>query len=198
MTVSDYLDDMALCTENNHSAACIIFSNFQADSDRVQLARQIIGGGVSLSDLVCKVVNRQKRCVSLFEGLLTLPNGHQTIEVVLDTLLTRSATGDIQIKLGSGVLYRIGTDYRETKILEDILRVRSQTQGRDSRAEDAVSGVLTHPVMEAFIRQKWHAARFLFHGHIRCVLYIFNELLFLTLFKDVAALHCPFLLLLAR
>ena len=74
------------------------------------MARQIIGGGVSLSDLVCKVVNRQKRCVSLFEGLLTLPNGHQTIEVVLDTLLTRSRTGEIQIKLGSGVLYRIGTD----------------------------------------------------------------------------------------
>ena len=165
---------MALCTENNHSDACIIFSNFKADSDRVQLARQIIAGGVSLSDLVCKVVNRQKRCVSLFEGLLTLPNGHLTIEVVLDTLLTRSATGDIQIKLGSGVLYRIGTDYRETKILEDILRVRSQTQGRGSRAEDAVSGVLTHPVMEAFIRQKWHVARFLFHGHIRCVLHIYS------------------------
>ena len=198
MTVSDYLDDMALCTENNHSDACIIFSNFQADSDRVLLARQIIGGGVSLSDLVCKKVNRQKRCVSLFEGLLTLPNGHLTIEVVLDTLLTRSATGEIQIKLGFGVLYRIGTDYRETKILEDILRVRSQTQGRGSRAEEAVSGVLTHPVMEAFIRQKWHVARFLFHGHIRCVLYIFDELPFLTLFKDVAALHCPFLLLLAR
>ena len=189
---------MALCTENNHSNACIIFSNFQADSDRVLLTRQIIGGGVSLSDLVCKNVNRQKRCVSLFEGLLTLPNGHLTIEVVLDTLLTRSATGEIQIKLGSGVLYRIGTDYRETKILEDILRVRSQTQGRGSRAEDAVSGVLTHPVMEAFIRQKWHVARFLFHGHNRCVLYFINELPSLTLFKDVAALHCPFLLLLAR
>ena len=189
---------MALCTENNHSDACIIFSNFQADSDRVLLARQIIGGGVSLSDLVCKIVNRQKRCVSLFEGLLTLPNGHLTIEVVLDTLLTRSATGEIQIKLGSGVLYRIGTDYRETKILEDILRVRSQTQGRGSRAEDAVSGVLTLLVMEAFIRQKWYMARFLFHGHIRCVLYILNELPSLTLFKDVAALHCPFLLLLAR
>ena len=116
------------------------------------------------------MVNKQKRCVSLFEGLLSLPNGHLTIEVVLDTLLTRSATGDIQIKLGSGVLYRIGTDYRDTKIFEDILRVRSQTQGKGSRAEDAVSGVLTHPVMEAFIRQKWHAARFLFHGHIRCVL----------------------------
>merc|ERR1719166_676231 len=120
-----------MCTENNHSNACIILSNFQAGSDRVLLARQIIGGGVSLSDLVCKIDNRQKRCVSLFEGLLTLPNGHLTIEllleVVLDTLLTRSATGEIQIKLGSGVLYRIGADYRETKILEDILRVRSQT-----------------------------------------------------------------------
>ena len=64
----------------------------------------------------------------------------------------------------SGVLYRIGTDYRETKILEDILRVRSQTQGRGSRAEGAVSGVLTHPVMEAFIRQKWHVARLPFHS----------------------------------
>ena len=189
---------MGFCTENNHSDACIIFSKFQADSDRVLLARQIIGDGVSLSDLVCQMVNKQKRCVSLFEGLLTLPNGHLTIEVVLDTLLTRSATGEIQIKLGSGVLFRIGTDYRETKILEDILRVRSQTQGRGSRAEGAVSGVLTHPVMEAFIRQKWHVARFLFHGHIRCVLYILNELPSLTLFNDVAALHCPFLLLLAR
>ena len=50
---------MALCTENNHSDACIIFSNFQADSDRVLLARQIVGGGVRLSDLVCQIVNRR-------------------------------------------------------------------------------------------------------------------------------------------
>ena len=186
---------MELCTENNHNHACIVFSNFQAHGNSVILAEQIVGCGVSLSDSIC---HEQTQSVSLFEGLLTLPNGHLTIKVVLDTLLTKTPTGDIQIKLGTGVIYRIGTDYRETKILEDILRVRSQTQGRGSRAEGAVSGVLTHPVMEAFIRQKWHTARFLFHGHIRCVLYIFNEPPFLTLLKDVAALHCPFLLLLAR
>ena len=186
---------MELCTENKHNHACIVFSNFQAHGNSVILAEQIVGRGVSLSDSIC---HEQTKSVSLFEGLLTLPNGHLTIKVVLDTLLTKTPTGDIQIKLGYGVIYRIGTDYRETKILEDILRVRSQTQGKGSRAEDAVSGVLTHPVMEAFIRQKWHVARFLFHGHIRCVLYILNELPFLTLFKDVAAFHCPFLLLLAR
>ena len=49
VTVSYYLGDMALCTENNRSNAYIIFSNFQADSERVLLARQIVGGGVSLS-----------------------------------------------------------------------------------------------------------------------------------------------------
>ena len=186
---------MELCTENNHNHACIVFSNFQAHGNSVILAEQIVGCGVSLSDSIC---HEQTQSVSLFEGFLTLPNGHLTIKVVLDTLLTKTPTGEIQIKLGSGVVYRIGTGYRETKILEDILRVRSQTQGKGSRAEDAVSGVLTHPVMEAFIRQKWHVARFLFHGHIRYVLYILNELPYLTLFKDVAALHCPFLLLLAR
>ena len=118
---------MELCTENNHNHACIVFSNFQAHGNSVILAEQIVGCGVSLSDSIC---HEQTKSVSLFEGLLTHPNGHLTIKVVLDTLLTKTSTGDIQIKLGYGVIYRIGTDYRETKILEDILRVRSQARGQ--------------------------------------------------------------------
>ena len=101
MTVSDYLGDMALCTENNHNHACIFFSNFQAHGNSVILAEQIVGCGVSLSDSIC---HEQTKSVSLFEGLPTLTDGHLTIKVVLDTLLTKTPTGDIQIKLGYGVI----------------------------------------------------------------------------------------------
>jgi len=86
---------------------------------------------------------------------------------VLNTQMEMMETEEIKIKLGSGLLYRIGKDFCETKILEDLLKVRRQCKERGSTAEDAVNGVLTHPVMEAFIRQKWHMAKFLFFAHIR-------------------------------
>ena len=95
---------MELCTENNPNHACIVFSNFQAHGNSVILAEQIVGCGVSLSDSIC---HEQTKSVSLFEGLVTLTDGHLTIKVVLDTLLTKTPTGDIQIKLGCGVIYRI-------------------------------------------------------------------------------------------
>ena len=105
--------------------------------------------------------------MSLFEGLLTLPNGHLTVKEVLDTLLEQVETEEIKIKLRTGLLFRIGKDHCETKILEDLLKVRRQCQRRGSTAEAAVNGILNHPVIEAFIRQKWHSARFLYFGHIR-------------------------------
>ena len=73
------------------------------------------------------------------------------------TLVKSKEEGDVSL-----------SDSCETKIQEDLLKVKSQCKGRGSTAEDAVNGVLTHPVMEAFIRQKWHMARFLYFGHIRC------------------------------
>ena len=97
-------------TENNHNHACIVFSNFQAHGNSVILAEQIVGCGVSLSDSIC---HEQTKSVSLFEGLVTLTDGHLTIKVVLDTLLTKTPTGDIQIKLGCGVIYRIGIGYKD-------------------------------------------------------------------------------------
>ena len=125
-----------------------------------------IHGGISLSDMVCSKEG-QAGGVSLFEGLLTLPNGHLTVKEVLNTLMEKMDSGEIKIRLGSGRLFRIGRDFRETKILEDLLKIRTQSQGKGSVAEDAVNGVLTHPVMEALIRQKWHSARFIFVGHVR-------------------------------
>ena len=72
---------MELCIENNHNHACIVFSNFRAHGNSVILAEQIVGRGVSLSDSIC---HEQTKSVSLFEGLLTLPNGHLTIKVTVD------------------------------------------------------------------------------------------------------------------
>ena len=162
---------MEVCQENNHNDACNKIRKFYgaklSQSDREALVKSIEEGGVSLSDLVCDN-DRQKGGVSLFEGLLTLPNGHLTTKEVLNTLIEKLETDEINIRLGSGLLYRVGKDFCETKILEDLLKVRSQCKGRGcSTAEDAVDGVLTHPVMEAFIRQKWHIVRFLYFGHIR-------------------------------
>jgi len=162
---------MEVCKENNHNDACnLIRSVHRANltqSEREKLAKSLQSGDVSLSDLVCDK-DGQKGGVSLFEGLLTLPNGHLTMKEVLNTLMEKvNSQDEIKIRLGSGLLYRIGKDFCETKILEDLLKVRRQCKGRGSTAEDAVNGVLTHPVMEAFIRQKWLTAKFLFFGHIR-------------------------------
>ena len=166
---------MEVCKENNHNDACNLIRSVPrtnlTQSERETLAKNIAEGDVSLSDLVCDK-NGQKGGVSLFEGLLTLPNGHLTMKEVLNTLVEKVDSQEINIRLGSGLLYHIGKDFSETKILEDLLKVRSQWKGRGSTAEDAVNGVLTHPVMEAFIRQKWHTAKFLFFGHIRCLLQI--------------------------
>ena len=166
---------MEVCKENKHNVACNLIRSVPranlTQSGREKLAKSIQAGDVSLSDLVCDK-NGQKGGVSLFEGLLTLPNGHLTMKEVLNTLVEKVDSQEINIRLGSGLLYRIGKDFSETKILEDLLKVRSQWKGRGSTAEDAVNGVLTHPVMEAFIRQKWHTAKFLFFGHIRCFLQI--------------------------
>jgi len=162
---------MEVCKENNHNDACnLIRSVHRANltqSEREKLAKSLQSGDVSLSDLVCDK-DGQKGGVSLFEGLLTLPNGHLTMKEVLNNLIEKKVDSqEINIRLGSGLLYRIGKDFCETKILEDLLKVRRQCKGRGSTAEDAVNGVLTHPVMEAFIRQKWHTAKFIYFGHIR-------------------------------
>ena len=161
---------MEVCQENNHNDACNIIRHVYgaklSQSERETLVKNIEAGDVSLSDLVCDK-DGQKGGVSLFEGLLTLPNGHLTIKEVLNTLMEKMETEEINIKLGSGLLYRIGKDFCETKILEDLLKVRSQCKGRGcSTAEDAVDGVLTHPVMEAFIREKWHTVNYHLRDHI--------------------------------
>jgi len=69
------------------------------------------------------------------------------------------------ITLSSGLVYRAGKD--QTQILQDLLKIRRQIRGKGSVAEAAIDGVLTHPVIEAFIRQKWHSARFFYFFHIR-------------------------------
>ena len=161
---------MEVCKENNHNEACNIIRNVygtkHSQIERETLVKSIKDGFVSLSDMVCGK-DGQIGHVSLFEGLVTLPNGHLIMKEVLNTQMERMETEEIKIKLGSGLLYRIGKDFCETKILEDLLKVRRQCKERGSTAEDAVNGVLTHPVMEAFIRQKWHMAKFLFFAHIR-------------------------------
>jgi len=159
------------CQEDKHSDACCLFSNYREEElsheERVTLADKIDGKNISLSDSVCVKRESESEVVSLFEGLLTSPNGHLTIKVILDGLMDRLQTNKIKIKLRSGALFRVEKEYPETRVLEALLKVRRETQGKGSRAEDAVSEVFTHPVIEAFIRQKWHAARFLFFGHIR-------------------------------
>ena len=106
--------------------------------------------------------------MSLFEALLTLPNGHFAAKAVLDSLMKEKLRdGEVEIMLSSGLLYHAGKDHPETKILEDLLKIRNQIRAKGSAAKTAVDGVLTHPVIEAFIRQKWHSARFLYFTHIR-------------------------------
>jgi len=159
---------MEACNANNHNQACILIKDYRkaklSQEGRIRLVRRIEDGGISLSDMVCSDKEKKTGRVSFFEGLLTLPNGHLAVEEVLNTLIENTDSGEIKIRLGSRRLYRFR---KETIILEGLLKMRTQSQGKGSAAQDAVNGVLTHPVMEALIRQKWHSNRFIFIGHSR-------------------------------
>ena len=165
------LDIVKACMGDDHNNACKGFRPLQkaslSESEKESLLWNLLQAEVSLSDLICDTSGR-KGGVSLFEALLTLPNGHLTAKAVLDTLMKEKQTDEgLEITLSSGLLYHIGKDHPETKILEDLLKIRRQSQGKGSIARAAIDGVLTHPVIEAFIRQKWHSARFLYFAHIR-------------------------------
>ena len=157
-----------VCQGDVHNGTCKEFRRWEkgnlSDIGREILAGQMIAARVSLSDLVCDE-NGQKG--SLFEALLKLPNGHLTVKAVLDSLRkVKERNEEVEITLRSGLLFR--RDQHETKILGDLLKFRRQNQDQEQiRARAAVDGVLTHPVIEAFIRQKWHSARFLYFAHIR-------------------------------
>ena len=160
---------MEICDSNQHNQACDLIRGRRdimlSQEEREMLVKSIEDGEISLSEMVCSR-DGQEGGVTLFGGLLTMPNGHLTVKEVLDTLKVETVE-KIEITLRSGLLFRTGAGDRETRILEDLLKIRRQTQGKGSVAEDAVNGVLTHPVIEALIRQKWHSVRFLFFGHIR-------------------------------
>ena len=173
MTTSNMesLDKMKACVGDDHNDTCKEFRPLQkrnlSESEKETLVANLLRAEVSLSDVICDASGR-KGGVSLFEALLTLPNGHLTAKAVLESLMKEKQTEEgVEITLSSGLLYRVGKDYPETKILEDLLKIRRQSQGKSSVAKAAVDGVLTHPVIEAFIRQKWHSARFLYFAHIR-------------------------------
>ena len=167
------LDKMKACVGDDHNDACKQFRPLQkrnlSESEKETLVANLLRAEVSLSDLICDGSGR-KGGLSLFEALITLPNGHLAVKAVLDSLMKEKSTEDgVEITLSSGLLYHVGKDNPETKILKDLLKIRRQSQGKSSVAKAAVDGVLTHPVIEAFIRQKWHSARFLYFGHIRYI-----------------------------
>ena len=70
------------------------------------------------------------------------------------------------ISLGGGRLYRQEAWAQETRVLEDLLQLRSSSTHLEETGRDAIKGILRYPAMEAFVRQKWHRVRFLYFGHI--------------------------------
>ena len=173
MTTSNMesLDIVKACVGDDHNDACKGFIPLQkpnlSESEKESLLWNLLQAEVSLSDLICDASGK-KGSLSLFEALLTLPNGHLAAKAVLDSLMKEKRSDEgVEITLSSGLLYHAGKDHPETKILEDLLKIRRQIRGKGSVAEAAIDGILTHPVIEAFIRQKWHSARFLYFTHIR-------------------------------
>ena len=160
---------MELCDGTDHIDACKLFKDLHrhnvSENEKAKLVENILRKGASLSDLICNA-HGKKGSKSLFKALFSLPNGHLTAKTVLNSLL-RENEDSLEIKLSSGLLFRPGDDHCESKVFEDLLEIRRQSQAKGSAAEAAVDEVLTHPVMEAFIRQKWHSARFLHFAHIR-------------------------------
>jgi len=157
-----------VCKGDVHNGTCEEYRSWDkenlSNSGRETLVGQILGARASLSDLIC---DENERKISLFEALLMLPNGHLTVKAVLDSLRkVKAIDEEVEITLRSGLLFRTCAGQHETTILGDLLKVRKQSQEKGFLARAAIDGVLTHPVIEAFIRQKWHSASFLYFVHI--------------------------------
>ena len=117
---------------------------------------------ISLSDLICdKETSGQK--ISVFSTIIAEPNGHLTMSRVLSSIVETPSEGEVRIQLGSGLLYREEEEHK-TRILEELVHLRARYKGRPGMA--AVRVVLSHPVMEAFIREKWHTVNYHLRDHI--------------------------------
>ena len=117
---------------------------------------------ISLSDLICdKKMSGLK--ISVFSTIVGEPNGHLIMSRVLDSIVETPSEGEVRIKLGSGLLYREEGEHK-TRILEELVHLRARYKVRPGMA--AVRVVLAHPVMEAFIREKWHTVNYHLRDHI--------------------------------
>ena len=133
-----------------------------SDKQRQELANFITMNDICLSDMICTKEDR----TSVFEAVLSLPNGHMALKPMLDSLLEKRTEKQLVIRLGGGRLYRQEDQVQETKVLEDLLQLRSSCAYMEENGREAIKGILRYPAMEAFVRQKWHRVRFLYFGHI--------------------------------
>ena len=101
--------------------------------------------------------------MSVFSMILAEPNGHLTMGSILDTIVEAASEDEVRINLGSGLLYREDGEHK-TRIMEDLVHLRARYKGRPGI--QAVRTVLAHPVMEAFIREKWHTVNYHLRDHI--------------------------------
>ena len=158
------------CTTEVHSEVCKQLRDITESSKEekvsklCQLKSHLINSEVSLSDKICSDTHTEPH-TSVLTALLRQPDGHLMVHQVLDSLVDTSERGKVKLRLGSGLLYR-PDGQGETEVLDSLLQLTGECARRRNRSTEAVRGILRHPVMEAFIREKWRRVEFVFFHHI--------------------------------
>ena len=116
---------------------------------------------ISLTDHLC---NREED-QSVLQTLLTLDEGCEIITEMLDSLKNSTSSKNIEVTLGSGMLFDLSKPCGQSKILAELMGVRNRTE--QGRSFDSVTALIKHPVMVIFIREKWQKIKFAFFVHLR-------------------------------
>ena len=118
---------------------------------------------ISLVDHLCTGGDK-----SVLQTLLTIDDGCDIISNQLDSLkeFKNLRNTIIEVKLGCGKLFDKKKPGEQAKILKELLGVRNRTPAW-GRSYNTLTGLIKHPVMVIFIREKWEKVKFGFFVHLR-------------------------------
>ena len=105
---------------------------------------------------------------SVLQTLLTIDDGCDIISNQLDSLkeFKNLRNTIIEVKLGCGKLFDKEKPGEQAKILKELIGVRNRTPAW-GRSYNTLTGLIKHPVMVIFIREKWEKVKFGFFVHLR-------------------------------
>ena len=105
---------------------------------------------------------------SLLNALLTLPEGCEIIKKQLKSLVFSEGHGSVVgVKLGTKKLFKLDTEnkFEQTSVLQELLSARNKMPLGQSYKE--LTALVKHPVIVAFVLEKWDKVRDSFFLHLR-------------------------------